>query len=133
VTNEFEKKLGEQSPALREAAYFKRKAGGIKDVYDILGDKVLRAVVTSALGIPPQAAVQSVEKQASLVTDKLDVKKFADPAFVDTFLKKYLIKKDSEGSSKGVSGKGSELLQLFSGSSGGVSLPTGSSRVNVTV
>lgn len=124
VTNEFEKKLGEQNPALREAAYFKRKAGGVKDVYDILGDKVLRAVVTSALGIPPQAAVQSIEKQASLVTDKLNIKKFTDPAFVDTFLKKYLIKTDSSSSGTTVTGKGSELLQLFGSSS---------SRVNLTV
>ena len=133
VTNEFEKKLGEQNPALREAAYFKRKAGGIKDVYDILGDKVMRAVVTSALGIPPQAAVQSIEKQAFLVTDKLDIKKFADPAFVDTFLKKYLIKADSTNSGT-LTGKGSELLQLLGGASkGGITLPTGGSRVNVTV
>lgn len=134
VTNEFEKKLGEQNPALREASYFKRKASTIKGPFDILGDKILRSVVTGALGIPPQAAVQSVDKQASLITDKLDVKKFSDPAFVDTFLRKFLIKKDSEGSGGALTGKGSELLQLLGGGGGGgVSIPTGSSRINVVV
>jgi hypothetical protein len=134
VTNEFEKKLGAQNPALREAAYFKRNADTIKSVYDILGNKVMRSVVTAALGIPPQAALQSVEKQASLVTDKVDIKKFSDPAFVDTFLKKFLIKKDSENSGAALTGKGSELLQLLGGTSGGgINLPTGASRVNVVV
>lgn len=120
VTNEFEKKLGEQDPALREAAYFKRNAGKITKVLDILGDKVLRSVVTSALGIPPQAAIQSIEKQMSLITDKIDVKKFADPVFTDNFLKKFLIKKDAEGGGGGgtaLTGKSAALQLLQSAGS----------------
>lgn len=51
LTNEFEKRLGQQNPALREAEYFRRKIGDIDGTFDILGDKVLRAVVTFTLGL----------------------------------------------------------------------------------
>lgn len=77
VRNEFEKSLGEKNPALREAAYFLRTIGDVKDTYQILGDKVLRSIVTTALGLPPEIVNQSIEKQRALIDAKLDVKKFA--------------------------------------------------------
>ena len=80
VRNEFEKSLGDKNPALREAAYFLRTIGNVKDSFQILGDKVLRAVVTTALGLPPQIVNQSVEKQKALIDAKLDIKKFAKEA-----------------------------------------------------
>ncbi len=76
VRNEFEKSLGDKNPALREAAYFLRTIGGVKDTYQILGDKVLRSIVTTALGLPANIAVQSIEKQKALIDAKLDIKKF---------------------------------------------------------
>jgi hypothetical protein len=124
VTNEFEKKLGELDPALREAAYFKRNAGKITKVLDILGDKVFRSVVTSALKIPPQAAIQTIERQMQLVTDKIDPKKFQDPAFVDKFLQKFLIMNDAKGGTSGgaLSGKNAALIPLLEGAGGSNSL-----------
>jgi len=76
VRNEFEKSLADKNPALREAAYFLRTIGGVTDTFQILGDKVLRAIVTTALGLPPEIANQSVEKQKALIDAKLDIKKF---------------------------------------------------------
>lgn len=77
VSNAYEKSLGDKNPALREATYFLRNIGNITDTYQILGDKVLRAVVVDALGLPPNIAVQSVEKQKQLIEAKLgDVLKF---------------------------------------------------------
>ena len=78
VRNEFEKSLGQKNPALREAAYFLRTIGDVKDTYQILGDKVLRSIVTTALGLPPEIANQSIEKQKALIDAKLDVKKFGN-------------------------------------------------------
>ena len=77
VRNEFEKSLGDKNPTLREAAYFLRTIGGVTDTFQILGDKVLRSIVTTALGLPPEIVNQSVEKQKALIDAKLDVKKFA--------------------------------------------------------
>jgi hypothetical protein len=76
VRNEFEKSLGQKNPALREAAYFLRTIGDVKDTYQILGDKVLRSVVTTALGLPANIAVQSIETQKRLIEARLDITKF---------------------------------------------------------
>ena len=76
VQNEYEKDLGKTNPALREASYFLRKIGNIKDSLSILGDSVLRSVVTYTLDLPPQIAFQSIEKQQSLIDARIDVTKF---------------------------------------------------------
>lgn len=120
-TNEFEVRLGEQNPALREIAYFKRKIGDVKNTYNILGDQVLRDVVTSTFDLPREIALQSVEKQKALIDARVDVEDFKDPEFVEKFAQRYLIKKDLEAtqSGTGFSGGDSYLLSLFP--SGGVS------------
>lgn len=76
VLNEFEKALGNNNPALREATYFLRNIGNVTNPYEILGDSVLRSVVTFTLNLPSQIAVQSVETQARLITGRLDLDKF---------------------------------------------------------
>ncbi|HEX2116223.1 MAG TPA: DUF1217 domain-containing protein [Alphaproteobacteria bacterium] len=80
IQNEYEKDLGKTNPALREASYFLRKIGSIKDSLSILGDGVLRSVVTFTLDLPPQIAFQSIDKQRSLIDARLDVKKFINGA-----------------------------------------------------
>ena len=76
ITSEYEKDLGKTNPALREASYFLRKVGSIKDSLTILGDSVLRSVVTFTLDLPPQIAFQSIDKQRSLIDQRIDVNKF---------------------------------------------------------
>lgn len=80
TTGAFEKSQAAVNPALRDVLYFERNAGKIQSGYDILGDNVLRSVVTYALDLPPQIAVQSVEKQKQLIESKLDIKKFQNAA-----------------------------------------------------
>jgi hypothetical protein len=84
VQNEYEKDLGKTNPALREASYFLRKIGNIKDSLSILGDSVLRSVVTYTLDLPPQIAFQSIEKQQSLIDARLDVTKFLSSSSATT-------------------------------------------------
>ena len=76
ILNEFEKALGNNNPALREATYFLRNIGNVTSPYDILGDTVLRSVVTFTLNLPSQIAIQSVETQARLIEGRLDLEKF---------------------------------------------------------
>jgi hypothetical protein len=84
VQNEYEKDLGKTNPALREASYFLRKIGNIKDSLSILGDGVLRNVVTYTLDLPPQIAFQSIAKQQSLIDARIDVKKFINGSSSDS-------------------------------------------------
>lgn len=120
VTNEYEKKLGEQNPALREAAYFKRKIGSITDVYQILGDKALRAVVFDTLGIPAEVANQSLEKQAELVKKGFKLDKVKDTLYVDNFLKRFVAARDrQQAQSDPAAGFSSGNIALSLFSSGG--------------
>lgn len=117
TTNEYEKKLGEQNPALREAAYFKRKIGEVKDVYQILGDKALRAVVFDTLAIPAEVANQSLEKQAALVTRGFKLDKVNDKTYVDNFLKRFVATRDrmqAQEAAQGSFSSGNAALSLFS-------------------
>lgn len=116
-TNEFERRLGQQNPALREAEFFRRKIGEIENTFDILGDRVFRAVVTFTLGLPLEIALQSVDKQKSLIEARVDIEKFKDPKFVDDFIRRFLLKKDSEAglAGFGAAGTNAHLLPLFQG------------------
>ncbi|GAB4181406.1 MAG: hypothetical protein OHK0024_20280 [Thalassobaculales bacterium] len=80
VLNEFEKSLGKANPALREAAYFLRKADEVKNAYNILGDNVLRSVSTSVLNLPAQVAVQSLGKQVELIEKGIKISELANSA-----------------------------------------------------
>jgi hypothetical protein len=76
ITNEYEKDLGNQNPALREASYFLRKIGTVNSSLDILGDKILRSVTTYTLGLPDEIAFQSIQRQQQLIDKRIDVTKF---------------------------------------------------------
>jgi hypothetical protein len=128
LTNEYEKKLGEQNPALREAAYFKRKIGEAKDVYGILGDKVLRAVVTETLRIPPEVANQSVEKQAELVKKGFRMDKAKDPVYIDQFVKRFLVMRDRADMEQG----GGSSVDTLNGNAA-LAMLQNSGRLNILV
>lgn len=76
IQNEFEEALGTQDNALRQAAYFARNTGSISTVYSVLGDKILRDVVTKTFQLPSELAVQEIESQAKVVAKRVDVTKF---------------------------------------------------------
>jgi hypothetical protein len=76
VAAQYELSISKENPALREARYFAKNIGKVSNVYEILGDNVLRKVVTSALGLPDQIAIQPVETQAELIKRRLDITQF---------------------------------------------------------
>ncbi len=57
----------------------------------MLGDPVLRELVTTALGIPKQIAFQTIEAQEKAITDRVNLAKFKTPAFVEQFTRRYLV------------------------------------------
>lgn len=104
------KGLDEATPGLSDALTFREQASGVSTAYDILGNSVLRRVVTTALGLPPQIAFQSVETQAKAITDRLDVSKLKDAKFADGFARRYLIASATADGSSG--SPGSDLIAL---------------------
>jgi hypothetical protein len=83
--------LDATTPGLSYALAFRKSASTITSVDQILGDPVMRNVVTTALGIPLQIAFQTLGAQEKAVSTQVDITKFKDPKFVDTFLQRYMI------------------------------------------
>lgn len=83
VINEFEKAMGASNPGLREAAYFARNARNVTDVYQLLGDPVLRSVTIGGLQLPQQISYLEVDKQAQMIEDRLDIDKLSRQGTTD--------------------------------------------------
>ena len=89
--------LDSAQPGVGDALLFRERASSAKSAYDVLGDPVLRRVVTAALGLPPGIAVQSVEAQARAVTSRLDLKKLQDPREVAKLAERYVVAAANSG------------------------------------
>jgi hypothetical protein len=89
VRQTMEDEQGAQNQGVQLALYFQRKAGSITSAYDILADKALAKVVRTALRLPDSTAMLDIDKQASMIEDKLDIKDFQDPAKLGDFLKRF--------------------------------------------
>jgi hypothetical protein len=85
------KSLDATTPGLSDALNFRDRAGTITSAIQILGDPVLRRVVTTALGLPLEIALQSLPAQEKAINVRLDIKRLADPKFVETFAQRYLL------------------------------------------
>lgn len=85
------KSLDEKTPGLSNALTFRAQAGSVTSALQILGDPVLRSVVTVALGIPRQIAFQPLTAQENAITTRLKIEKLQDPKFVEAFAQRYLL------------------------------------------
>ncbi|MDB5371653.1 MAG: hypothetical protein JWP04_295 [Belnapia sp.] len=100
--------LDDKNAGISDALYFLKNASNETNIYNILGNKVLRRVVTGALGLPDSMAVQSVETQARAITSRLKLTDLHDPRKLQKLAERYVIA--SAGSSSGGS---SSLLSLL--------------------
>ncbi len=89
--------LDQTTPGLSNALTFRSTAATVKSVDQILGDPVLRDVVTTALGLPRQIAEQPLTTQEGLISKGLDITQLKDPKFVERFVQRYLLAKGSSG------------------------------------
>jgi len=112
VKVQYEKTIGLQNIAVPKARYFQEKIGQVESFYDILGDKILRDVVTSALNIPPELAYQEVETQAAALEARIKLEDFKDPETVAKFTQRYLIMTDQKEIANSGGGQ-AWLLNLF--------------------
>ncbi len=88
--------LDAATPGLSNALDFRSRASGITSVDQILGDPTFRTVVTTALGIPPQIAYQDLGAQEQAISSRLDLARFQDPHYVESFTQQYLMAAGSQ-------------------------------------
>jgi len=99
ATNVWETQQDSVTPGLSNALAFKPLASTITSVDQILGNPTMRTVVTTALGIPQQIAFQDLTAQEQAISTRIDITKFKDPKFVETFVQQYLIANAAASSS----------------------------------
>ncbi|MBW8270436.1 DUF1217 domain-containing protein [Caldovatus aquaticus] len=97
TANRFEKAMGEDNPGLREALYFQRRIGAIGSVTELMSDRALTAVARGGLGLPPQFALLSFERQKALLTQRLAPAEFKDPKAMARLAQRYLLHADTPG------------------------------------
>jgi len=98
------------TPGLSNALAFKAQASTITSVDQILGNSMMRTVVTTALGIPEQIAFQPMTAQEQAISSQVDIKQFQSPKFVESFVQRYLIANSANTSSS--TGTGTDLTSL---------------------
>lgn len=103
--------LDDTQAGLSDALYFLESAKTATDVYDVLGNTVLRRVVTGALELPDAMAVQSVETQGRAVTSRLKIESLQDDKAVRKLAERYLIAA-ANAASESSSGSTDALSQI---------------------
>lgn len=96
---QLEEDAGSQNEGVRLALYFERKASSITSAYSILADKALLKVVQTATGLPETMSLLDIDKQAELISDRLDLEDFQDAGKVAAFLMRFTGMWDIESSS----------------------------------
>jgi hypothetical protein len=83
-----------QNEAVGLALEFRRKAEEIENPFDILKDKDIAKMVRTALGLPEQIAKLDIDKQADMISARLDLATLKDPAEVEKLIRKFVILSD---------------------------------------
>jgi Protein of unknown function (DUF1217) len=114
LRNTLEAQSGDQSEGLRLALYFERKASSVTSAYSILADKALYQVARTALGLPDAISGSDIEKQATILGEKIDISKMGDGAYVKKLITRFLGRYEADNSSASASA----ATLLISGAAG---------------
>jgi hypothetical protein len=91
----YEKNLDEQAPGVRAAIEFNRRIKDVTLTSQLLGDTVMREVITVANNIPKEIAYQEVESQVTAVERKVDLNSLKnDQNEIEKMVLRYLTFKD---------------------------------------
>jgi len=86
---QLESEAGSQNTGVQLALYFARKASGLSNGYQVLADKALVKVVQTVLGWPDTVLSGNIDKLASTIESKIDLKSLSDPKELDKFLTRF--------------------------------------------
>jgi hypothetical protein len=99
VRQTMEEDAGSQDEGVRLALYFQRQAPNVKNAYNLLGDKALLQVTQTALGFSPYMSLANIDKQAQMITSKLNIKDLQDPAKLQKFINRFTANWDVQNAS----------------------------------
>lgn len=101
VAVQYQKSLDAQAPGMSDAIYFIQNAQSVTNgnVYNLMGDAILRRVATTALDLPQELVIQPIQDQASVISSRLPVSRLNDPAQVYKLAQRYVMDQASANSS----------------------------------
>lgn len=116
VRQTMELDAGQSNEGVRLALYFQRKASTVETPFHLMADRALLKVTQIALGIPEATGTMDIDRQADMITKKLDVKDLKEPGKLDKFLERFTALWEIENPSAPPS---AGIAQLVDGSLGG--------------
>lgn len=105
-----EEDAGSQNEGVRLALYFERKASSITSALSILADKALLQVVQTATGLPATMSLLDIDRQAELISNRIDIEDFKDPVKLRRFLTQFSAMHDVNNDSTSSSTSPAALL-----------------------
>jgi hypothetical protein len=84
-----EEDAGLQDEGVRLALYFERKAAGIDNVFSLLADPALLKVTQTLLGLSEATGALDIDKQAAMISKRLDIEDFKDPEKLNKLLTRF--------------------------------------------
>ncbi|MFV0280134.1 MAG: DUF1217 domain-containing protein [Rhodoblastus sp.] len=94
VENAMEARQTQADAGVGLALYFQRKAPDATSVYSILADRKLLQVVQTALDISPMTGLMPIDRQAALLSKKLDIADFGNPEKLQKFITRFAAQYD---------------------------------------
>ena len=115
LRTQHEKEMAAGNKEIPNARFFKQHIADAasESVYEILGNRILREVVTKVLHLPNELVNQTVEAQGRAITSRLDISRFKDPEFTEKFIQKYLLIADQERMKETGTSYGSQIVSLL--------------------
>lgn len=111
--------VAEDNETLATAIEFRNKAADIDSAYDILKDEDMAEFIRTVLSLPDEFAQLDIDKQAKIISEKLNFEDFQDPEYVEKLVTKYVVIRDAVD---GTATSNNAAVQLLSGTSSSTSL-----------
>lgn len=89
VRQTLEEDAGSQDEGVRLALYFGRKAADLEGPYNVLADAALLKVVQTAFDLPATMSLLDIEKQAEMISLRLDIEDLKEPEKLASFLRRF--------------------------------------------
>lgn len=119
VRQTLEVDAGASNEGVRLALYFQRKAASVATPFHLMADRALLKVTQIALGIPEATGTMDIDKQAAMISNKLDVEDLKEPEKLDKFLERFTALWEIENPTAAPT---SGIAELVTGSSSGIGM-----------
>lgn len=110
VEQSLEVNAGQQNQGAQMALTFQRLAPSVTSAYGILANKTLLSVVQTALGLPVSMSQENIDVQAKLITAKLNIADFQNPAKLQKFIERFTATYDAKNPASASAFPASALL-----------------------